>query len=114
MEVIVGVIYREETEDIAVRHHKAKYRYKGIDNTEDDEVETSDRFTHADREESEKTAHHVHDVVDGIHMEDEERVTHKEAGDADEGEHDTQNPGELLHEAVHKKKGEKGESKAEV
>ena len=104
VQVVVRGVHGEQAQDGAA--HEAEDRDETVDQSEDDEVHAGVRQSGADGKEGDDAGEDVDDVVDRINLEDDQRVSRKEAGHADEEENDTQNPGERFHKGVHRVKGE--------
>lgn len=106
MQVIVGIIDREESEDVAA-HHESEDRDGAVDQSEEDEERSGRGLTRVEREEGDQTTCEVNDIVDGVHFEHQEHAGGEETGDAYDRQHQTENAGERLHEKVHGRRREK-------
>lgn len=105
VEVVVLHVHVEEAEDVSI-HGESEHRHESVDEAEDDEEEPGVAVI-ARGEKRHEARDEVHDVMDGVDLEDEQRAIDEESCDSDDEEHDPEDFRDEFHEGGHEWKGER-------
>lgn len=95
VKIIICAVRCEEAQNIAV-HGKSEDCNQTVDDAEEDEIQTSVRFTAHGGDNGDDTAEDVHRVVDRVHLEQAENRRAYEADDPYDEEDDAKNPCDSL------------------
>lgn len=102
MQIIVCLIDRKQAK-YASAHRKADDGDGSIHDAENDQIQARIGLTGCDRRDADDAAEQVHEVMDGIDLEQSEDRIIDESERTDNDEDDAQKPGDVFDEAGHRR-----------